>query len=282
MSPSVYLLILTWNAKQTVLECLESVAQIDYDNLHTVVIVNGSTDGTAEALREQYGDRITLIVNPGNLRFSRGNNEGIRFAVEQRADYVMLMNDDVKVDEGIIRELVAVAESDPKIGMVGPKIYYFDPPDQIWFAGGDVLLNRGVVRHRGIRETDHGQFDQVSDCDYITGCAMMVRREVVEQIGVLDPAYLAYYEDTDWCMRARRAGWRIVYAPQARMWHKISASTGGQLTRYKIRHRLRSGLIFFGRYARFYHWLTIPVFFLGDAIRVLGLVLRGRIRSKSA
>jgi GT2 family glycosyltransferase len=261
-----------------VLDCLESVAQIKYDNLHLVVIDNGSQDGTAAVLRREWGERITLIANTENLRFSRGNNEGIRYAMDQQADYLMLLNDDIKVDADIIAELVAVAEADASIGIVGPKIYYFQPADQIWFAGGDVHLAKGTCSHRGIREIDHGQYDAVSDCDYITGCALMIKRSVVAKIGMLDPAYLAYYEDTDWCWRAKLAGYRCVYVPRAKMWHKISASTGGQVTRYKIRHKLRSGFIFFRRYARFHHGLTIPFFFVMDTLRILALLMRGKIR----
>ena len=279
MSPSVYLLILTWNAKQTVLDCLESAFQMEYDNLTIVVMDNGSQDGTPDALKQEFGDRIVLIENGANLRFSRGNNEGIKYALAHGADYLMLMNDDVKVHRNMVRELVAVAESDAAIGMVGPKIYYFDPPDQIWFAGGEVFLHKGVCKHRGIRQKDRGQFDEISDCDYITGCALMAKWEVVEKIGMLDPTFLAYYEDTASCWRAKLAGYRRVYVPKAVLWHKISASTGGQLTRYKMYHKLRSGWIFFRRYAKFYHVFTIPFFFALDVFRVLLLILRGKIRA---
>lgn len=280
-SPSVFLLILTWNAKQTVLDCLESVFKIAYDNLHVVVMDNGSTDGTPQALRESYGSCIHLIENGENIRYSRGNNAGIRYALEQKADYMVLMNDDVVVHADMVAELVRAAESEPDIGIVGPKIYYFQPDDQIWFAGGLIHLHKGTSEHIGIREKDRGQYDQVRDVDYITGCALMAKREVVEKIGLLDPAYLAYYEDSDWCMRARLAGYRMVYVPKAEMWHKISASTGGQVTKYKIYHKLRSGLIFFRRYSRWYHVFTIPVFFTLDVLRILFLVLSGRIRDAS-
>ncbi|RQV94064.1 glycosyltransferase family 2 protein, partial [bacterium] len=105
MNHSVYLLILTWNSKKHILECLESVQRLDYDNLHVVVIDNGSSDGTAEAVRDGYGDKMTLIENGENLMFARGNNVGIKYALEQKADYIMLMNDDVAVDSRMISEL---------------------------------------------------------------------------------------------------------------------------------------------------------------------------------
>jgi GT2 family glycosyltransferase len=278
MSPSVYLLILTWNSKATVLECLESVQHLDYDNLHVVVIDNGGSDGTAEAIREKYADKVKLLVNSKNLLFARGNNVGIIHALQQKADYIMLMNDDVAVDPQLIRELVSAAESDNNIGGVGPKIYYWEPKDQIWFAGGLIHLHRGTGEHIGIRETDHGQYDQPREVDYITGCALMMKREVIEKIGLLDPTYYFYWEDADWCMRARQAGYRLAYVPSSKMWHKISASSGGQLSTKKIKAKLRSGFTFFRRYARWYHKLTIPVFQLIEVFRVIGLILSGGIR----
>jgi len=137
---------------------------------------------------------------------------------------------------------------------------------------------RGIARHTGIRETDRGQYDREHDIDYATGCAFLVRRAVLEKIGDLDPGYRAYFEDADFCVRARRAGFRIRYIPAAHVWHRISASTGGQLSRRKAGRKLASSRRFFGRYARPYHWVTIPFFFVLDVIRIGGLVLAGRIR----
>jgi GT2 family glycosyltransferase len=280
MSPAVYLIVLTYNGKALVLEALDSILQIDYDNLHIVVVDNGGRDGTPDAVRQRYGDRVHLIVIKDNIKYSRANNEGIRWALEQNADYIMLLNDDIVVDPGLVRALVDVAGTDPKIGAVGPKIYYYAERDRIWFAGGRVHLSRGTTEHIGIREIDGGQYDVQRDVDYLTGCALMMRRRTVERVGALDPQYLAYYEDTDWCMRARRAGFRLVYVPSGRMWHKISATTGGQLTRYKIRHKLRSGRIFFGSYARWYHWLTIPLFQIADLARVALLITTGKLAAR--
>ncbi len=275
MKPSVYLLILTWNAKKVLLECLESVFKLDYPNLKIVVMDNGGTDGTPAAVRELYGERVTLIENGENLHFARGNNPGIEFALRERADYLMLLNDDVIVDPKMVTTLVESIERDSRIGVIGPKVYYEHPPDQIWFAGGLVHLYKGTSEHIGIREKDAGQYDLSRDVDYITGCALMIRREVVEQIGPLDPAFLIYWEDTDWCMKTRRAGYRVVYEPAAKMWHKISASRGGQLSKYKIRNKLRSAWIFHKRYARWYHWLTIPFFFSLDTLRILWMMATG-------
>lgn len=248
-------------------------------NVETVVVDNASNDGSADAVRTAFGGRVTVIVNDDNLGFASGNNVGIRYALEHGADFVLLLNNDTVVDAQLIDKMLRPFDERSGVGVTGPKIYFYNPNDQIWFAGGEVFLARGVSRHIGIRERDTGQFEDQRDVDYITGCALMASREVFESIGFLDPSYVAYYEDVDFCMRARRAGYRIVYVPGGKVWHKISASTGGQMSRRKINRKLKSTWKFFGRYARPWHWLTIPFFFLADVIRIVFLVLSGRIRN---
>jgi len=276
--PRVAIIVLTWNGKALTLDCLDSLRELDYQNVEIVTVDNASTDGTAEAVRERYGETVTLIVNSENTGFSKGNNVGIKYALDKGADLVLLLNNDTTVSPALVDSLVSVFRNAPNVGIAGPKIFFSRPPDRIWFAGGEVFLARGTARHIGLRETDRGQYDNVRDVDYITGCALMARREVFGRIGMLDPAYQAYFEDTDFCMRARRAGYRIVYTPAGKVWHRISASTGGQLGRRKIMRKLRSTFRFFARYASPRHWLTLPFFFLADVIRVLFMVVFGRIR----
>jgi GT2 family glycosyltransferase len=281
-NPRVAVVVLTWNGRALTLACLESLASLEYEAVTVIVVDNGSTDGTASAVRDRYGERVTIIENPRNLGFSGGNNVGIRRALADGADLVLLLNNDTTVDPGLVRRLVDVIRSSNDIGIVGPKIYYASPPDRIWFAGGEVSLSRGTTRHIGIRERDTGRYDSTRDVDYVTGCALMARREVFEAIGDLDPVFRAYYEDADFCMRARRSGFRVVYVPSGKVWHKISASTGGQLGAAKISRKLRSTFIFLRRYASWHHWLTIPFFFAADVARILWLVAAGRIRDAGA
>jgi GT2 family glycosyltransferase len=281
-APRVAIILLTWNGKALTLACLESLASLEYDAVEIIVVDNGSTDGTADAVRGAYGDRVRVIENSSNLGFSRGNNVGIRRALDDGADLVLLLNNDTTVDPALVRHLADVIRSSGEIGIVGPKIYYASPPDRIWFAGGEISLARGVSRHIGIRERDRGQHDEVRDVDYITGCALMARRQVFEAIGGLDPGFTAYYEDADFCMRARRAGFRVVYVPSGRVWHKISASTGGQLGAAKVSRKLKSTFLFLRRHASWHHWLTIPFGFMADAARIAVLVAAGRIRDASA
>lgn len=280
MKPSVAIIVLTWNGKELTLDCLDSLSRLTYENTALFLVDNASTDGTVQAVRERYGGTVTIIRNGENLGFSRGNNAGIAAALGAGHDMIMLLNNDTVVDPDLIAPLVDTMERSPGAGIVGPKIYYYTPPDHIWFAGGEVVLWRGVARHIGIREKDAGQYNEERDVDYITGCALLARREVFERIGMLDHTYRAYFEDTDFCMRARRAGYGIRYVPAGIVWHKVSQSTGGQLGSRKVALKLRSTIRFLSRYARPWHWVTIPFFFACDVVRILVMVAAGKIKDE--
>jgi GT2 family glycosyltransferase len=280
-TPKVAVIVLNWNGRDLTLDCLDSLLKSTYPNLEAWLVDNASSDGSAEVVEKKYGGRVKILVNDSNLGFAGGNNAGIDRVLAEGADYVLLLNNDTVVDPCMVGHLAGLLDNQPEAGIAGPKIYYYSPPDQIWFAGGKVFLARATARHIGIREKDSGRYDTLKETDYITGCALMARREVFEKIGRLDPVYMAYFEDTDFCMRARLAGFKIYYVPTGKVWHKISASTGGQLGALKIKRKLRSTRIFFGRYARPWHWLTIPFYFLADVIRIGFLVGFGRIKDDS-
>ncbi|MFH1754966.1 MAG: glycosyltransferase family 2 protein, partial [Candidatus Latescibacterota bacterium] len=246
-SPKIAVIVLSWNGKDLTLACLESLLASHYSPLTVYLVDNASTDGSADAVRAAYGGRIRMIENAKNLGFAGGNNIGIRQALDDGADYVLLLNNDTTVAPDMISHMARAARDNPRMGVFGPKIYYESPPDQIWFAGGEVLLARGTARHIGIREKDSGQFDEAREVDYVSGCALMVRGTVIHDIGLLDESYEMYFEDTDFCMRAKLAGAGCYYVPQGRMWHKISPSTGGQMSRRKIKRKLCSSWIFFRR-----------------------------------
>ncbi len=280
-APSIAIIVLTWNGRDLTLDCLRSLEAVRTPGAHGVVVDNASSDGTVSAIRERYGDRISVIENGANLGFAAGNNAGIKRALADGADFVLLLNNDTMVAPDFVDELLRPMMAAPDVGITAPKIFYAEPVNQIWFAGGEISLWRGTARHIGIREIDRGQYDRERDIDYATGCAMLVRRAVFEKAGFLDPGYQAYFEDADFCVRVRAAGFRIRYAPAAKVWHKISASTGGQLSRRKATRKLASSRRFFAAHAKPWHWATIPFFFGVDVLRIGGLVLTGRIRDAS-
>ena len=217
--PIVYFSILNWNQKDLTCECLESLAQLDYPNYEIVVVDNGSRDGEAMAIQARFPSAIVLR-NETNLGFAEGNNVAIRYALEQGADYVLLLNNDTVVDAQMLKRLVEGAESDDRIAIVGPRICYFDEPQTIWSTGGILQPHRMPVM-LGLNEIDEGQHDALREVDWVTGCALLIKSSVVRRIGLIDDRYFIYFEENDWCSRAKRAGFKILYVPEARMWHKI-------------------------------------------------------------
>ncbi len=255
--PLVFVLILNWNGRDDTIECLRSVFAVDYPNARVVVIDNASTDGSVTAIRAQF-PTVHIIENPNNLRFAGGNNVGIEYALREGAEYILLLNNDTTVDQRFLSELVSMFRDSRSAGMAGPKILYYHRPEQIWYAGGIIEWWKGWISHRGIREIDRGQYDQPAETDYLTGCCLLVRRQVVEQIGLLDERYSMYGEDVDWCVRTRRAGFSLHYIPAARIWHKVSVSSGGHFSWFKNWNKLKSILRLMVAYAPWYHRITFP------------------------
>jgi hypothetical protein len=173
-SPLVYCIILNLNGKELLLETVASVRQMTYPNFRIIVADNGSSDGSPNAVRAQHPETI-LLENGKNLGFGEGNNVGMRHALAHGADWVFLLNNDILVDPALLTQLMNIASADASIGILGPKIYYQAQPQTFWYAGGRINFFTGVTSHRGIRETDRGQYDRVEDTDYITGCAMLMR-----------------------------------------------------------------------------------------------------------
>lgn len=229
-SPRVGVVILNWKRPVEILECLQSLRQQDYPAVETIVVDNASNNGSLERIRENFPE-VTLIENEQNLGFAAGSNVGIQALLERGFDYVLLLNDDTEIAPDMLSRLVEVAEGHPDIGIVGPRIFYFEPSDVIWSAGGSID-RYGAARHLHVDEKGKSAASAPTDVDYVTGCGMLIKRSVLDTVGVLDERFFAYFEETELCARARRAGYRIVFVPDARMWHKISQTERGQSRMY--------------------------------------------------
>ncbi len=264
--PSVTAVLVNWNGRDVTLECLRSLCKVEYRPFRTIVVDNASSDGSVEAIRSEFPE-VEILAQAENLRFAGGNNAGIARALDTGADLVLLLNNDTVVDPAFVAALVERCEAGHDCGMVAPKILYYDSPDTVWFAGGEISFWTGTMKHRGIRELDRGQYDTPRKIDYATGCCILLPAAVIRTVGMLDTAYFMYSEDADWSMRIRRAGYDIWYEPAARVWHKLSVSAGGHLSPFKLRNKYLSSLRFFARYARWYHWLTWP--WLGIVVNAL-------------
>jgi GT2 family glycosyltransferase len=185
---------------------------------------NGSVDGSGRKLAQDFPD-VRVIFNDKNLGFTGGNNVGMRDALARETDYLLLLNNDTIVAPNFLTELINVAESDERIGMVNPKIYYFEPADKIWYAGGEYVPWKTFPIHVGLRESDVGSYDQTKEVSFVSGCALLVRAEAARKIGLLDEIFFVGYEDVDWSVRTLRAGYKAMYAPASIVWHRDSYVT---------------------------------------------------------
>lgn len=218
LQPLVYVIILNSNRRGDTLACLESLSRSSYKNLRIIVLDNKSTDGSVEAIRSAFPD-VQLIGLAENLGYAGNNNVGIQEALKRGADWVLVLNEDTILDPDCLSELVKVGESDPQIGIVGPLVYHHNEPSVIQSAGG-MLGKYWQSQHLGQNELDQGQFKAPHRVEWISGCAILVRKAVIEQVGMLDVNFFIYWEETEWCIRAARGGWQIFNVPRAKLWHK--------------------------------------------------------------
>lgn len=271
--PKVSFILLNWNGLQDTIECLESIKEITYPNYEVLVVDNGSEGNDVEVLRKKFGDYIQIIENDENYGFSEGNNIGIRFILKNsNPEYILLLNNDTVVDKEFLKELVTLAEEEQKIGIVGPKIFYYnfnDRKDIINFAGADLNLWNLKERRYGCCEVDKGQLDEYREVEKVEGSCMLLKRSLIENIGLLDPDYFTYWEETDYCFRARRAGFRLFYAPKAHVWHKIAASTGGPKSAHHLYYMTRNQFLFLKKNANKIQIFIFLLYFFGFRFWVL-------------
>jgi GT2 family glycosyltransferase len=226
--PRVAIVVLAYNGLEDTLACLRSLSHVNWSSLDVFLVDNGSSDGTAEAVSRRCPD-VTVVEHQRNVGFAEGNNIGIRRALDVGAEYVFLLNNDTTVASDAIAECVTVAQRHADTGAVCPLIYFSEPQTLLWYAGAVFDPRRARSgRVLGYREVDTGQFSDAVETERITGAAVLLPRTVLERVGLLDRDLFFLYEDVDWSLRARRAGYRVYLAPRARVWHRVSAAAGGE------------------------------------------------------
>jgi hypothetical protein len=224
--PKVAVVILNWNGKEDTLECLASVGQLDYPNYGVVVVDNGSTDDSVDAISKQYPD-VILLQTGANLGYAGGNNVGIRWALDHDADFILVLNNDTTVSPDLLSAFVSAKDLLPANSVLGAKIFFYDKPDTLWFAGGIWNSKSNSLEHLGVGQTDSAEFNHFAEVDYVTGCALFASANTFKDVGLLNESFFLTYEETDWCYRARDAGHKCFFVPDAKLWHKVSSSFGG-------------------------------------------------------
>ena len=224
--PRLFTVVLNWNGLEDLMECLRSLKVSKYYN-EVIVVDNGSTDGSVAAIAQKFPD-FAVIETGKNIGFG-ANNIGISRALQAGADYVLLLNNDTWVDPECFSRLLQVAEENPQAGILSPRICYYSEPAMIWYDGGKLEKVNGFWKHQHINEDAHVGCvsDEIREVDYICGCAMLIRRSVIEHIGGLNSRFFMYWEDGEFSLRARNAGFQLLHVPSAIVLHKVSRSTGG-------------------------------------------------------
>lgn len=265
----IAVIVLNWQQAQLTIDTIESVKKIIHPNFNYQIFLvdNGSKDNCVSEFTQKYGNdpKVTLVFMPVNLGFSAGNNVGIKLALKQKYDYILLLNSDVLVDPNFLNELYLPFKSNPKLGMTGPKIY-FAPGYEfhkdrykkaeigkvIWSAGGIIDWQNIYANNVGIDEVDNGQYDKYkNDLEFVSNCCVLVKSEAIKKSGLMPEDYFMYCEDGDFCQQIYHHGYQIAYQPKSIIWHRNSGSSqagGGPFHDYFL---TRNRLIFASKYAPF-------------------------------
>ena len=237
------------NYKDTI-KCLDSLKKVMYQNLSIIVVDNNSKDDSFEILKEYEDDRIIVMESGFNGGFAFGNNFGIRKALENDSDYVLLLNNDTVVDSDFLMPLLQVAENDKHVGIVTSRIMFYPDTDRIWYAGGKVDWNNLRAIHCGLGEKISEKFSQKSTVDFASGCCMLIPKNTIKEVGLLPEEYFMYYEDMDYCIMVADKGLKIEYVPESVIYHCVSSSSGGDGSPFTVEWQARARRIFWKKYAQ--------------------------------
>jgi len=267
MIAGLYAILVNWNLKGDTLACVESLLDAGAPAGQIVVVDNGSSDGSPQALRERFGVAVHVMESGQNLGFAGGCNLGIEYALGQGAEWLFILNNATVVDPAMFAEWKRAVDASPAYAIVAPLILYHADPQRIWYLGDRAIPGSLITYSLGRNQLDRGQFAPLVPVDFVCGCGMFTRRAVFERVGLFDTGFFMYAEEVDLCQRARLAGFRLACATRARMWHKVSVSADRDrpLTRYL---RIRNQILFYRRYASRLQAPTLFAFTFTRALRI--------------
>jgi len=245
------IIILNYNGFPYIFDCLESLSRLQdckIARLQIIVIDNASTDKSVELIKKKF-PKIKIIENQTNLGFAGGNNVAIKYALKNNFNNIMLLNPDTIVEKNFLKPLLQLMKLDKKIGIVSPVLKGKEGSRTIFALGAEFNPILGRTKHIHLKKRPSNVLKQ----EMVSGCAMIVRREVFEKIGLLDERFFLYFEDSDFCLRARKAGFKIYVEPKSLVLHKCSSSLGG-LSLKKIRYVTISNFLFILKWVKPYFW----------------------------
>jgi GT2 family glycosyltransferase len=276
----VFVVTLNWNQVDNTLLCLESLTKLQGVHCTILLVDNASTDDSVLKVRQRF-PQVEILVNPSNLGFGKGFNQGLRFAYQAGADYIFIVNNDTYLAPDAISTLLQHVADD--VGILAPVIYYANQPAVLWAIGGKENPWNLEVTKIGRGTVNNGHWPPYLECDFVTGCAMLLPRHTLENVGFFDEAFQLYYEDADFCRRVRKAGFRIIVVPKAKLWHKVSSSSGGSDSPNERYFMARSSVRFFRKHGHGVRMGVIIPYRLGSAIKTtIRLLCAGRFQSTRA
>ncbi|HAA64159.1 MAG TPA: glycosyltransferase family 2 protein [Thermoanaerobacter sp.] len=275
IEPKIGIVIVNYNGEKYINDCVRSISESTYKNYMVIVVDNASTDNSIKNLEEEFKERITIIKNNENLGFSSANNIGIKYALQNGCEFVILLNNDTVIDKDLIHNMVSTSLSNDN-AIISPKIYYYNEPNKIWSAGGGINWKKGLSFHYGFNQIDKGQFDEQKEIDFATGCCILIHKSVFEKVGYLAEEYFLYFEDTDFCVRAKQKGIKIIYEPKAKLWHKVSSTTGGEESLITLYYGNRNRLYFNEKFNKENKFCYLTYFYITRMIKLLIWLIKGQ------
>ncbi|MCL2197373.1 MAG: glycosyltransferase family 2 protein [Defluviitaleaceae bacterium] len=263
------IVLVNYNGATILNDCVRTIVKSTYTNYEIIVVDNDSKDNSIAMLEEEF-PVVTVIKESENHGFAKGCNIGIKHALLNGAEYVMFLNNDTEIDEGMMEELLKHANENT---VTVPKMYYYEPKNLVWYAGGKMLWKRGIIEHIGHKLPDNGDFDKINLVDFATGCCMLIHKEIFAKTGLFDEAYFMYFEDVDFSVRLIKEGFNILYIPLAKLWHKVSSSSGGEDSKFFVYYCNRNRLYFLKKNKGLYKFLAVPFVYTRILIKMtMGII----------
>lgn len=276
--PKVSIIVLNWDGLEDTSELLHSLKKVNYPEINILVVDNNSSGNDADRLEAAFDKYIKVIRSDKNLGFAGGNNLGIKKALEDDTDYILLLNNDITVNPDFLEILVNKFETENQAGIIAPRINYYDEPEKIWSDGGTVSRIRGSgFAYSDKLETEVEMADK--SVTFVSGCCMLIKRDVLLKVGLFDENYFLYTEDTDLCLRTIKAGFKIYVTPRSKIFHKINSSTKTKHSTLPLYYTTRNRLYFAKKNFRSTYYLTIIYLILTMIIKSLGWLFLGRFNN---
>ncbi len=279
MNPKIAIVILNWNGYKDTSECIISLQKITYDNYQIVVVDNGSDAEEFNKLKNNLPN-VRVLRSDVNLGFTGGNNLGIKNSLEEKADYILLLNNDTIAETNFIEPLLEVFERNPNVGIAAPQINYFTEPKKIWTEGGIISKIRGSGFAYSERYDDGKIIDDI-EVTFVSGCCMLIKKEVFEKVGVFDDNFFLYVEDADLCYRTTQSGYKIIVSHNSKIYHKVSSSTKENLSLLPLYYVTRNRLYFASKSFSFIFILTLFYISFSMLIKIIYWLLNDNSKNVS-